>query len=69
MAFFIAATVALGIVHKGQWTTGSGRVRDWSLSEDDTVLRDALALPGGDMTSKHARSNLNTVTFLCNAAV
>jgi nitrous oxidase accessory protein NosD len=39
--------------HKGRWTTGNGRIWDWSLATADTVLRDVLSLPDGNLTLTH----------------
>ena len=36
--------------NQGQWTTGAGRIWDWSLLSTDTVVRDVLTLPTGDNT-------------------
>jgi parallel beta-helix repeat protein len=35
---------------QGRWTTGAGRIWDWSLPASDAVLRNVLALPTGNDT-------------------
>jgi hypothetical protein len=35
---------------RDRWTTGGGRIWDWSLSAGDSVLRETLPLPDGNMT-------------------
>lgn len=45
---------------RGRWTTGAGRIWDWSVSASDTVLRNALSLPTGNDT-------ITNTTFLRHA--
>jgi parallel beta-helix repeat protein len=53
--------------HMGQWTTGTGRIWDWSLKSTDTVIRNAFVAPTGDDTFTHTWSDTSTTTFLRNA--
>lgn len=39
--------------HAYFWKSGAGRIWDWSLLGADTVIRDVLALPGGNDTLEH----------------
>jgi parallel beta-helix repeat protein len=52
---------------RGRWTTGAGRVWDWSLAASDTVLRNVLALPTGNDTITQTWSDASTTTFLRHA--
>jgi parallel beta-helix repeat protein len=53
---------------QGRWTTGAGRIWDWSVSASDAVLRNALALPTGDDTITQTWSDASTTTYLRHAA-
>ena len=53
--------------HEGRWTTGMGRIWDWSLESGDSVIRNLLPLPSGDNTLTHIWSTPGTTTFLRNA--
>ena len=53
--------------HRGQWSTGAGRIWDWSLLATDTVIKGVQLLPNGNDTITHTWSNNSTVTFLSNA--
>jgi hypothetical protein len=57
--------------HQGRWTTGAGRIWDWSLSSTDTVLRDALSLPTGNDSLTHTWSGtpVSTDNAGCDAMV
>ncbi len=55
-----------GTTH-GRWTTGAGRIRDWSLLATDAVVKDVLSLPTGDNNITHTWSDATTTTFLRNA--
>lgn len=50
-----------GADQRGRWTTGAGRIWDWTLSVSDAVLRGVLALPTGNDTIT------TTTTFLRHA--
>jgi len=52
---------------RGRWTTGAGRIWDWSLLSSDTFNREVLSLPTGDNTMTHTWSDATTTTFLSNA--
>jgi parallel beta-helix repeat protein len=53
---------------KGQWTTGAGRIWDWSLLTTDTFNRNVLSLPTGDNTMTHTWNDATPpTTFLRNA--
>jgi len=58
--------------NRGQWTTGAGRIWDWSLKLADTVVRNVLALKstGSGVTNiiTHTWSNTTTVTYLRDAS-
>ncbi len=51
----------------GRWTTGAGRIWDWSLLATDTVIKDVLSLPTGNGTIMHSWSDATNTTFLRNA--
>ena len=53
--------------HRGQWTTGAGRIWDWSLKTTDTVLRGVFVAPTGNDTFTHTWSDTSTTTFLRQA--
>ena len=53
--------------HRGQWTTGNGRIWGWSLLNTDTVVLDVLSLPNGNDTLTHTWSDTSTTTFIKNA--
>ena len=60
---------------QGRWTTGTGRIWDWSVDVDDTVIRAVLAdpddadpIPDGDDTITHTWSDTSTTTYLRNAS-
>jgi parallel beta-helix repeat protein len=53
---------------QGQWTTGTGRIWDWSLRATDSVNRAVVVtLPTGDDTMTHTWSDATVTTFLKNA--
>jgi parallel beta-helix repeat protein len=52
---------------RGRWTTGAGRIWDWSVSSSDTVLRGVLALPTGNDSITQIWSDASTTTFLRHA--
>ncbi len=52
---------------QGQWTTGPGRIWDWSLLASDTVIKGVQPLPTGNDFITHTWSDSSTVTFLRNA--
>lgn len=39
---------------QGRWTSGNGRIWDWSLAAADTVAREVFVLPDGSMTLTHS---------------
>jgi len=55
-----------GTTH-GRWTTGAGRIWDWSLLGTDAVIRAVLSLPTGNDAITHTWSDTTTTTFLRNA--
>lgn len=59
---------------RGQWTTGTGRIWDWSLSSEELVIRNVLSdpddtdtIPDGNDTIVHTWDDSSTSTFLRNA--
>jgi parallel beta-helix repeat protein len=52
---------------RGRWTTGAGRIWDWSVTSSDAVLRGVLALPTGNDTITQTWSDSSTTTFLRDA--
>lgn len=53
--------------HQGRWSTGTGRIWDWSLLSSGKVIRGVLEIPKGNDTLTHTWSNLGSITFLRNA--
>lgn len=53
--------------NRGRWTTGSGRIWDWSLSSADTVVRNIFMLPTGNDIQIHTWSDTTTTTALRHA--
>jgi parallel beta-helix repeat protein len=53
--------------HQGQWTSGTGRIWDWSATASDTVIRNTNPPPTGNDTLTHIWSNSSTITFLRHA--
>ena len=60
---------------QGRWTTGTGRIWDWSVDFNDTVIRAVLAdpddadpIPDGNDTITHTWSDASTTTYLRNAS-
>jgi parallel beta-helix repeat protein len=56
---------------RGQWTTGAGRIWDWSVLSTDTWLWDRLTLPTGNHTHTHAWGGapLTNDNAGCNAMI
>jgi hypothetical protein len=52
---------------RGRWTSGNGRIWDWSLAGTDAFLRDALVPPGGDDALVHTWGGGSSDTFLRHA--
>ena len=53
--------------HRGRWTTGAGRIWDWSLLVSDTVNKAVLSLPTGNNIRIHVWLGIPVTT--CNAMV
>lgn len=53
--------------NRGRWSSGAGRIWDWSVAATDTTLRNALALPGGNDVITHTWSGGGSTTFLRHA--
>jgi len=54
--------------HQGQWTTGDGRIWDWTLLNTDTVNLNVATLPlSGNNPLTHTWSDTSETTFLSNA--
>ena len=65
----------VGASNRSRWTSGQGRIWDWSLDSGDTVIRAVLAdpddadpIPDGNDTITHTWSGASTVTYLRNAS-
>jgi len=56
---------------RGRWTIstpgGAGRIWDWSVTANDTILRGVLTLPTGSDTLTHTWLNASATTFLRHA--
>lgn len=53
--------------HRGRWDSGNGRIWDWSLRDEDTVLREVLIMPHGNNNLVHTWSTAITTSILRNA--
>jgi hypothetical protein len=56
------------ISNRNKWTSGTGRIWDWSLLTADSWVRGKFALPTGNDTFTHIwNQGINTITFLSYA--